>query len=119
LGKERIYYNKFFLVSNYANSKKVEKEIDSFVVVFTSGNNYHANTAEIRLYFYKETSKTNLAVIKQNPRDIDRYSNEHDLIYYYAVKLDGTFEREKYKQGEIIENTAEQLPKPKFRIEPR
>ena len=116
LGKERVYYDNFFLVSNYRDNKKVKMAIDSFVVKFTSGNSYSPLTDEIRLYFYKETSKTNLVEIKKNPREVDRYSNRHDLVYYYAVKLDGSKVREKIKNGEVIETTEKQIPTLKFKI---
>jgi hypothetical protein len=116
LGKERIYYNNLFLVSNFRNNKKVELSIDSFVVKYTSDNCYSANTDEIRLYFYKETSKTNLTEIKKNPREVDRYSDRHDLVYCYIIKLDGSKVREKYKNGEVIETTEKFSKPPRFKI---
>ena len=116
LGKERVYYNNFFLVSNYRNDKMVEMKIDSFVLTYVSSKIYSSRTDEIRLYFYKETSKTNLVEIKKNPREVDRYSNRHDLVYYYAVKLDGSKVREKIKNGEVIETTEKQIPTLKFKI---
>lgn len=117
-GKEMIYFNGFFLVSNYKDSKKIALQLDSFVQAYTSKKNYPQSTEEIRFYFYKETSKTNLIEIERNPREVDRYSNEHDLIYYYAVKLNKEMVREKYKNGEIIEIIPKPTtPTPKFKIE--
>lgn len=116
LGKEMIYYNNFFLVSNYRNHKQVEMELDSFVINFTSNQHYAEKTEDIRLYFYKESSKTNLLAIERNPREVDRYSNAHDLVYCYIVKLNGSTVREKFKNGEVIETTAKNIRPPKFKI---
>lgn len=116
LGKEMIYYNNFFLVSNYRNNQRVERKVDSFVVGFIAANKYSANTNEIRFYFYKETRRTNLVDIERNPREIDRYSNQHDLVYYYAVKSNGNTVREKFKNGQVIETTAKKVKMPKFKI---
>ena len=69
--------------------------IDSFVFKFTSQRKYSSSTGEMHLYFYKETDKTNLAEIEKNPTEVDRYFNDHDLAYCYAVKLDGINVRKK------------------------
>lgn len=111
-----INYVNFFLVSNYKNSKKTDKEVDSFVAAFTSKNKYAPNTEEIGFFFYKETSKTNLIAIKRNPSDVDLYSNEHDLIYFYSLKPDGSKERKKFKNGDAIETTEKKIHKLKFKI---
>jgi hypothetical protein len=116
LGKERIYYYNFFLISNYRDNNLTRLKIDSFVVQHVSKNKYSPKTDEIRLSFYKETNKTNLEAIKRNPRELDRYSNQHDIVYYYAVKLNGSTVREKYKNGEVIETTEDLPETPKFKI---
>ena len=116
LGKERIYYHNFFLISNYRDNKLTRLKIDSFVVQYVSKNKYSPKTDEIRLSFYKETGRTNLDAIKRNPRELDRYSDQHDIVYYYAVKLNGSTVREKYKNGEVIESTEDIPEPPKFKI---
>jgi hypothetical protein len=116
LGKEKVYYTNLFLISNYRDTRKVQIQLDSFVSEFIAKNEYSPKTEGIWLYFYKETSKTNLAVIKRNPKDVDRYSDFHDMVYHYFVKLDGSRVREKIKNGEVIETTEKMLPKPKFKI---
>ena len=116
LGKEMVYYNNFFLVSKYRNNERIETKIDSFVVGFIASKTYSSKTENIRLYFYKESSKTNLVAIEKNPREVDRYSNEHDLVYCYTVKLNGEKLREKFKNGDVIETTAKKIKTPKFKI---
>lgn len=118
LGKEMTYFNSFFLISNYRDSKEVTMQLDSFVTTYILKNKYPETTEKIRLYFYKETSKTNLVAIEQNPREIDRYSNDHDLVFYYAVKSNLEVERKKYKNGEVVETLPKPtIPTPKFKIE--
>ncbi len=117
LDKERIYYDNFFLISPYKESKEVENKIDSFVIEYTSSKSYPYNTEEIRLYFYKETKKTNLKAIKQNPREIDRYSNEHDLIFMYIIDNKGNTVRTKYKNGVEVDVKPKQVDKPNFILE--
>ena len=85
----------------YRNNNKTELFIDSFV-------NKHINPQLLQynnymMYFYKESSKTNLVKIKENPRELDRYSAGHDLVYHYEW-IDGKFEgRVKIKNGEQVE----------------
>lgn len=115
-GKEIIYYNNFFLVSNYSSNNKIEKKLDSFVLHYTLEMKYSDNLEEARLWFYKESSRTNLISISQNPKEIDRYSNDHDLVYCYIIKGEGERIRERYKNGEVIE-TTEKFSKPsKFNV---
>lgn len=94
----------------------MKSQIDSFVTKYTDRNEFSPFTNEIRMYFYKETKKTNLIEIKKNPRELDRYSNAHDLIYYYAVKLNGSKVWKKYKKGKVIATSEKQIPTPKFKI---
>lgn len=116
LGKELVYYDNFFLVANYSDNNKTQSEIDSFVVNYISQNKYSAKTEEVRLWFYKETKKTNLVEIKKNPREIDRFSNQHDLVYGYYLKINNDNKREKYKKGNVIETTEKYIQTPKFKM---
>ncbi len=118
LGKKLVYFDDFFLITNFKESKSVENEIDSFVNNYISGKSYPDNTEEIKLYFYRETSKTNLKAIEKNPREIDRYSNDHDIVYCYFIRPKGISKKEKIKNGEIIETTPKPIPKPNFKILP-
>lgn len=117
LGKMRVIYNYFFLIQNYSPKKEVLSVIDSFAKDFLDPEKFSTYREEVRLWFYKETSKTNMESIRANPREVDRYSNEHDLVWGYTLQSDNFIKKEKIKNGEIIETNAELIfPDPKFRI---
>jgi hypothetical protein len=120
LDDSMLCYNKFFLVSNYRDAKKVQIQLDNFVAAFIAKNEYSPKTERIDFYFFKESSRTNLAAIQRNPREVAPYSSEHiwehDWVCYYSVKLDGSWLRKKIKNGETIETTEKVPPKPKFKI---
>ena len=86
--------------------------IDSFAGKHINADLLKYNT--YRMYFYKESRYTNLIKIAENPREIDRYSNDHDLVFYYTWE-DGKFDsRTKVKNGEWVEPAQTKL---KFTIE--
>ena len=67
------------------------------------------------MIFYKESRYTNLIKIAENPRELDRYSVDHDLVFDYTWE-DGKFDsRTEIKNGERIYPGQTKL---KFTIEP-
>jgi hypothetical protein len=70
LGDSMLCYNKFFLVSKYRDTKKVQMQFDNFVTAFIAKNEYSPQTYRIDFYFYKETSRTNLAAIQRTPEKL-------------------------------------------------
>lgn len=101
-GSNYTYVTKTFLVTNYTSNKNSEKQIDSFV---NCQNNSFKQIDNINLFFYKISKKTNSANWKKNPRDIDRYSNEHDFIFNYVISKNNDSTRStskfKYRNGKI------------------
>lgn len=63
LNKMRVYYNLFFLVKNFSANKEVISTIDSFATNFLGTSHFSPNREEVRLWFYKESSKTNIESI--------------------------------------------------------
>jgi hypothetical protein len=55
------------------------------------------------MMFYKESDKTNVKNLSDNPRDLYRYSQDHDLIYEYFWMNGAFLARHKFKNGEIVE----------------
>jgi hypothetical protein len=117
LNKMRVIYNYFFLVRNYSSKKEVISVIDSFANNFLETGKFSPNREEVRIFFYKETSNTNIESIQANPREVDRYSNEHDLVWCFTLKRNNFLKKEKIKEGEVIETNSELIdPTTKFRI---
>ena len=108
-----IYSSHFFLVSNFKDGKNTLLQLDSFVNTFVHSRKEIPPYHEDRIYLYKETNNTNLESIKANPREIDRYSNQHDLVYKY-IYTNGIFlERVKIRNGEEL---SKYNPTPKFKV---
>lgn len=103
-GSKYTFLTKTFIVKNYIDCKNSEIQIDSFV---NAQKKLWKHIDNINLFFYKSSKKTNLENWKKNPRDIDRYSNEHDLIYSFdiskSIDLKKSISKFKYKNGNIIE----------------
>jgi len=111
--KIRTYKEEYFLVSNFKDNSATTVSIDSFVSKHINNTLLKYNTYS--MIFYKESRYTNLIKIAENPREIDRYSNGHDLVFYYTW-LDGKFDsRVKIKNGEQVEPVQTKL---RFTIEP-
>ncbi|WP_165585923.1 hypothetical protein, partial [Pedobacter nototheniae] len=53
--------------------------------------------------FYKASDITNLSHLKENPRDLYRYSLDNDMIYEYWWSGHVFLGRTKFKNGEIID----------------
>lgn len=108
IGKENgntlYYYTYFFLVSNYKNCKHNINLIDSFSNNFFKKKTFLPHTERVELYFYKETNKTNLEAIKANPREVDRYSNFHDLVWRFTLLKNGSIVKERMKNGDVLES---------------
>jgi hypothetical protein len=89
-----------FLVENFIDNSESEYFIDSFVQ--THLKSIDKVTSDYLITFYKQTSKTNLENLRNNPRDLDRYSQQHDLIYQYSWSKGKFLSRFKFKDGNII-----------------
>ena len=91
-----------YLIKNYSESIKTENYIDSFVkrnrdASLTKYDNYS-------IIFYKESKKTNIENITKRPRDLDRYSQDQDLLFIYRW-TNGKYEAKyKFKNGQIVNN---------------
>lgn len=77
-GSLLVTKNESFLVKGYHNKDSVSI-LEFAKAREDSGNNY----TEYIMFFYKESKKTNPENITKNPKIIDRYSNENDLICTY------------------------------------
>lgn len=89
-----------FLVSGYVDNSKTRMAIDSFIDKNKRGN--FLKYMQYEMIFYKESSETNPKNIIANPRIIDRYSQQHDLIYASKWMGGKHLVTEKWKNGDII-----------------
>ena len=110
LGKTRIVKARFYIIEGFRDTKEVEKKIDSFVNKNKDPNLSHYT--QFTMVFYKKSSITNIEHLAAHKRDLDRYSQNNDLVYSYYWTDGGKFrERYKYKNGEMVE------PKSNIKVE--
>lgn len=109
----RTYKFDFFLVNGYVDNKRSRMVIDSFVVKHKG--DYPLKFDQYDMTFYKYSEETNVKNIIANPRVIDRYSQQHDLIYGYSWINGKLVSRMKWKNGEVVDPkgtiTVEDIPK--------
>ena len=97
----KLYYSAIYIVKNYSDHKKSQMQIDSFAM--NLGNKNQTRYNSYLLMFYRESAITNLKNLKENPRDLDRYSDikDHRLDYHWSG---GTFlGKMKYRNGVMID----------------
>lgn len=100
----------YFLIQNYKDDDNVNNQIDSFVYKNIPSELNHYKSYQ--MYFYKETKYTNEKKIKENPRELDRYSQFNDLLFEYSWDSGESNGRFKFKNGEIVGEKKQ----PKFTI---
>lgn len=97
-GDTLYFKSEYFLIRNYHDGndldtmlqKFVDSHIDSTIKKYT----------QYDIVFYKESEITNEAHLKQRPRDLDRYSQQHDLLFDYCWRNGSFSRRYEYKNGQ-------------------
>jgi len=77
-----------YIIDDYNESDQALKAMDSCAkaVAGTKPKDF----TNFTIVFYKSSDMTNVLHLKSNPRDIDRYSQENDMMYSYKW-VDGKF----------------------------
>ena len=84
-----------YIVKNYRNNTKTLKAMDS--LVFSLAGDEPKNFTNYNITFYKYSNITNVNHLKDNPRDLDRYSQMNDKVYRYCW-INGKFIGRSYEQ---------------------
>jgi hypothetical protein len=97
-----VYYYKIenYLIMNYYSSKKNDEYINKFICMNrdTLKNKY----SEYMICCYKESEKTNIKNIEENPRDFVRYSQKNDLIFTFKWRNDHFLFKKKHKGKDFV-----------------
>ena len=99
--KNELAYGRSYVI----NTKMNAPEIDTLIGRFVRSEivNIKDTFDQIILTFYKESDITNETHLKENPRDLDRYSQNNDMIWSFNwEKKSNHIYSYKYKNGEII-----------------
>lgn len=94
--KAYTYKTNAYLVTGFQNTAVHEAQIDSFVC--TIQDSTWERFSECHILIYKESKYTNNEYITRNPRDLDRYSQENDFLYWY-IWSNGVFYSKVSMQG--------------------
>jgi hypothetical protein len=100
---------KYYVIENYC-----EKDLDSILYKYIADSNYvlfnHYN--QVEMLFYKESERTNYNHLYNNRKDIDRYSQQNDLIFLFSWSKEmNKMYKYRYSNGEIV------LPKSEILVE--
>jgi hypothetical protein len=98
-GQKQLAKFEYFIANHFDYSKEATESLDQWVQKNKAAD--AGNFIQYTVYVYKKSSVTNEEHLKENPRDLDRYSLDNDWIYEgtwmngkfvnrYIVK-DGTF----------------------------
>ncbi|WP_343657848.1 hypothetical protein [Chryseobacterium sp.] len=93
-------YAESFIISNWEDNKDCSQQLNEFVLKRINADVFKYINYSIT--FYLESDITNVDHLKNNPRDLDRYSIDHDRKFSYSWsqgKFTAIFE---YKDGMII-----------------
>jgi len=99
-GKKHIYKFANYTVSHFDYSSAQTREIDSLVQTLKPAD--IAQYDQYSIYFYKESDYTNNQHLKDNPRDLQRHSNQYDWIYEANWERGQFFTRHIVKDGDFI-----------------
>lgn len=64
------------------------------------------NFQDFQRIFYKSSDQTNLKALKENPRDLVRYSQNHDLISIYYFSKGKFLFKQEWSDGEIVNSDS-------------
>jgi hypothetical protein len=104
-GKMSTFYVEHYIVSNYKDSKAVDSLIADFADKNSQNNCLMYNS--YTMLFYKKSSITNKMHLENSPKDLDRYSQNNDLLYVFSWWDKGKkYSKQKYKNGESMEPKA-------------
>lgn len=99
-GKTLYYKSEYFLIRNYSDDQESEKIIQNFVNENKSSD--LGNYTQYDMVFYKESEITNIHHLQEHPRDLDRYSQQHDLLFDFMWSEGKFLKRYKYKDGKMM-----------------
>ena len=95
-----IDQTRHYVIDKSVDGDERDTLIKRFVYNFKPDN---IDSLRFNLVFYKESDITNQEHLQKDRRDLDRYSQENDLIWNYVIDKGGKLiTGTKYKSGEIV-----------------
>ena len=105
-----------YYIKNFRYNEETYKAINDFVQKNKSDSNIN-KCLNYSMVFYKYSKETNDSNLRANPRQLDRYSQQHDLICDYKWSQ-GTFtEVYWHKNGKIVKEGYPRREPDDFKVE--
>jgi hypothetical protein len=99
--QNQCYLNRYYIIHKNGNHRAVDSLISKFFFKKIKDSTI-GKYDQISFTFYKESKFTNANNLIKNPRDLDRYSQQRDLIWmYYWYKRSNKIIAYKFKNGKI------------------
>ena len=98
-GKILYFKHENFIIHNFRRNNAMKKFVDEYVEKIKGNSPLKYN--QYNILFYKHSSITNVKHLKSNPRDLYRYSQEHDAVYLY-VFINNKKSFYEYKNGKMM-----------------
>lgn len=91
----------YFIIQNFSENLTTTRAIDSFIS-YNLGDN-HKKYIQYDMIFYKESNETTLANVIADRKIIDRYSQNHDLVYSFSWMKGKLIKKFRFKNGKIVD----------------
>ena len=108
--KGEISTSESYIMENYRDNSYCNRIVDS--VAHALGNANSKKFSSYGLSFYKKSDITNVEHLVENPKDLDRYSYENDLVFSYYWSAGRFMSEDKYKNGKFVGNKNEVIVVP-------
>ncbi|RYX92393.1 hypothetical protein EON78_06455 [bacterium] len=96
----KVYRQDFCIVENYKRNAMNEKMIDSMANALYKI--YKPKYFSYQLAVYKYSDYTNPTHLTEYPRDLDRYSQDNDMIFTYRWLGNSPVNKWIWRKGEVI-----------------
>lgn len=90
----------YYIIKDYSDDSLTAQGIRKFISTQLPVDLKKYN--QYGMIFYKESAETNIDNINKNPRIIDRYSQNHDMVLYSEWNFGKFFITRKYRNGKTI-----------------
>ena len=89
-----------FIIQNYKDLEDIEAKVDS--IALSKWDSTIAKYDNYSIVFFKESDETNIEALRDNPRNMYRYSQERDMIYWFRWSKGKFMGKMKFVDGKEI-----------------
>ncbi|MFN8247453.1 MAG: hypothetical protein U0T68_00730 [Ferruginibacter sp.] len=105
LNYSKIDKIEYFIIKGYRDSDDCDAQVDIYVK--SAKNTLWDKFKSYQMVFYKESNNTNESSIRNNPKVLDRYSQDNDWVFLFTWNYGRFAKKFKIKNGEIISPKSE------------